>query len=672
MALAQPNQKIGPYTLIRKIGHGGFGIVWLAEKRTAIGATRFALKLARDDEIDTVTFEEEAAIWIRASGHPNVLPIIEAEIYDGQAVIVTEYAPDGSLREWLKKHGGSAPSPEAAVAMTLQILAGLEHLHKQRIIHRDIKPDNILLQYSSPRLADFGIARVLKTDTHSKGVIGTLAYMAPECFDGKRSQQTDVWSVGVVLYEMLAGHLPYDQADTASLINAIVSRDPPALSESIPQSLCRIVAGALSRDPTTRYQSAAEMRQAVQLASHESSQEQPALTARSPYVIDQTLKVDQRVFQARPLSTPNRVIRSSKQKIVTISVTVALALGGILVLIIWQRFPNLLNDGGQASRSSAYRNLRAIEIQSSVHDFGLANTLAVRDKPESYELLGKTVIVTDCIVSAVAFSPDSKNLASGTWCGQGIKIWDTQTGQLNRKISSTGDWSSIAFSPNGASLAAADTGNNVVLWNLKTGSLTQTLTTPRKGQPSMIAFSPDGNQLAVGSADKTVTLFRLSTGQVEKNLDCGYEVSSLAFSPNGKTLATGSNGQYGVSFWDVETGVLKRNLTEAGGAVAFSPDGATLASGSGANIKLWDSNTGALRRTFTYNGSYLHSIAFSPDGKTLAASGGYWEVAVWDVQSGTLRQRLSGHKDWVRAVAFSPDGKFLASGSGDGTIKLWK
>ncbi|MBV9958862.1 MAG: protein kinase, partial [Acidobacteria bacterium] len=157
--MPKPLDKIGPYTLISKLGRGAFGVVWLAEKRTAIATTKVAIKIPNDEDVDVETVRQEAALWVHASGHPNVLPIIDADIHDGHVIIVSEYAPDGSLSKWLERHGGRAPTVEAAVELMLGILAGLEHLHKRGIIHRDLKPDNILLQNDTPRLADFGIAR---------------------------------------------------------------------------------------------------------------------------------------------------------------------------------------------------------------------------------------------------------------------------------------------------------------------------------------------------------------------------------------------------------------------------------------------------------------------------------------------------------------------------------
>lgn len=259
------DRKLGPYTLIDKIGRGAFGVVWLAEKRGAIITTRLALKLPHSEDVNLKAVRDEAAVWVHASGHPNVLPIIEADIYDGQVVIASEYAPDGSLRDWLRRHGGKAPSVEVAVEMTAGILAGLEHLHSRRIIHRDLKPDNILLQGQIPRLADFGIARVLKTTNYTT-VSGTPSYMAPEAFDGKHSEQTDLWAVGVILYQLLTGLLPFPQTDITSLIGAIVLRDPEPLPDALPSPLRDVVMRALRKVGRERFISAAEMRQTLNAA----------------------------------------------------------------------------------------------------------------------------------------------------------------------------------------------------------------------------------------------------------------------------------------------------------------------------------------------------------------------------------------------------------------------
>ncbi|HEY0427059.1 MAG TPA: serine/threonine-protein kinase [Pyrinomonadaceae bacterium] len=258
------DSQIGIYTLIRKLGRGGFGEVWLAERRAKFVTTKVAVKLPHDEQIDHEAIKQEATLWEQASGHPNILPIIDADEYDGQVVIVSEYAPDGSLEEWLKRHGRM--SSEKAVETTVKILDGLEFLHSRNIIHRDLKPANILLQGDTPRLADFGISRALRTtaSSQSTNVSGTFAYMPPEGFDGKRSIQTDIWSVGVNLYQFLTGNLPYPQKEPSALIAAIMMREFEPLPSNIPQSLKNVVARALAKQPENRYKTAREMRDDLQ------------------------------------------------------------------------------------------------------------------------------------------------------------------------------------------------------------------------------------------------------------------------------------------------------------------------------------------------------------------------------------------------------------------------
>lgn len=255
------SQTIGPYTLVHRLGRGGFGEVWLAEKRTKFVTTRVAVKLPLDDQIDHEAIKHEATLWEQASGHPNILPIIDADEYNGQVVIVSEYAPDGSLEQWLKTHGKM--TIEKAVETTIQILDGLEFLHSRKIIHRDLKPANILLQGKTICLADFGISRALRTTMASKSqhISGTFAYMSPEALDGKRSEQTDIWAVGVNLYQFLTGMLPFPQTEPSALFPAIIMKEYVPLADFVPPKLKEIVAKSLAKSPEDRYKKCGEMRE---------------------------------------------------------------------------------------------------------------------------------------------------------------------------------------------------------------------------------------------------------------------------------------------------------------------------------------------------------------------------------------------------------------------------
>ena len=252
--------QIGSYFLIQKIGRGAFGEVWLAEEKTAISTHKVALKLPNEEDIDLEAIRQEASVWESVKGHPNILPIIKADNVDGQIYIASEYAPDGSLNKWLKKYDGKAPTTEIAVKMIQGILSGLEHLHSKGVIHRDLKPENILLQSDTPRIADFGIARLMQATSNSTQATGTPAYMAPECFYAVRSVQTDIWAVGIIFHLLLTGKLPFLQPDAVSIMNAILNSEPQIQNDISPKYR-EIIEKALRKDVTQRYLSVAEMQE---------------------------------------------------------------------------------------------------------------------------------------------------------------------------------------------------------------------------------------------------------------------------------------------------------------------------------------------------------------------------------------------------------------------------
>lgn len=325
--------QIGPYKLVKKIGHGAFGVVWLAERHTAITTTTVALKMPLDEDLDLESVKQEADVWAKASGHPNVLPIIEANIYDSQVMIASEYAPDGSLEDWLKQYGGAAPSIPVAIEIASGILAGLQHLHSRSIIHRDLKPANILLQGSIPRLTDFGISRMLKTTSQSMTVAGSPAYMAPEAFDGKRNEQTDIWSAGVIFYELLAGHLPFPGADMTSLVGAILTRNPEPLPLSVPKPLHEIIACSLNKDRRLRYKSAGEMLE--DLRSGKVSNVKSYYTPQSVN-IPPARPIEQTPFvQNPPPALPRAIKRGVAFKLaIAATVLVGLILAGVAILYL--------------------------------------------------------------------------------------------------------------------------------------------------------------------------------------------------------------------------------------------------------------------------------------------------------------------------------------------------
>jgi serine/threonine-protein kinase len=257
-------QQIGPYTLLQHLGRGAFGEVWLAERAGSIARTKLAVKLPIDARVGLDDVRQEATLWARAGPHPNVMPVFEAHVYDGQVVIASEYAAEGSLADWLARQGVAAPSAEAAVGIGCGILRGLEHLHGCGIVHRDVKPANVLMQGGLPRLADFGLARLLDPEATVSRVSGTPAYMAPEAFDGERSVPSDLWSAAVVLYELLTGTLPFRGKGATAVFRAVVSLPPEALPDSVPPPLGAVLFRALEKDPGRRFPSAGDMLAALE------------------------------------------------------------------------------------------------------------------------------------------------------------------------------------------------------------------------------------------------------------------------------------------------------------------------------------------------------------------------------------------------------------------------
>ncbi|KAL4744344.1 hypothetical protein BDW72DRAFT_188744 [Aspergillus terricola var. indicus] len=278
------------------------------------------------------------------------------------------------------------------------------------------------------------------------------------------------------------------------------------------------------------------------------------------------------------------------------------------------------------------------------------------------------------LIFSVAFCPDGSTLASGSF-DHTIKLWDAKTGkELQTVMGHLQSVSSVAFSSDGLTLASGSYDNTIRLWNAKTGKELQILT-GHSGAVYSVAFSSDGSTLASGSFDHTVRLWDTKTGK-ELQILTGHSgsVNSIAFSSNGSTLASGSSDNT-IKLWDVKTGKELQTFTghlDLVFSVAFSSDGSTVASGLYDNtINLWDVKTGKVLQTLIGHSDLAFSVAFCPDGSTLASGSCDNSIKLWDVKTGKELQTFIGHSSEVFSVAFCSDGSALASGSSDNTIKLW-
>lgn len=646
---------MGEYEVLGELGRGGMGVVYKARHRTLhrFAALKMILagRYAGPEHRRRLLAEAESIARLQ---HPNVVQIFDTGTYDGHLYLALEYVDGTTLAG---KLAGAPMEPEKA-ARTVAVIARAVHAaHECGVIHRDLKPSNVLLTRSGdPKVTDFGLAKRVGEDsgeTVAGDILGTPSYMAPEQAAGQSHDATaaaDIYALGAILYETLAGRPPFRAASLVQTLDQVRHDDPVPLRRlqpRTPRDLETICLKCLHKQPERRYRTAAEL-----------ADELERFLAHEP-------------IEARPIGPLERMRKWTRRRpavasLLALVVTVA-ALGAGGIVFQWRR--------AEAARAAEAERADA-------------ETLA-RQEAERLLYLSRVALADrELAAGKPAWAQEQLEL-----CPESLRGWEWYhldrgaRGEMPVELKAgEGGVSCVAVSADDAIIASAHASGAIRLWDAANGSEQATLR-GHKGAVSWVAFAPNGPMLASAGEDGRILLWDSKTKEKPRELAAVKgPLSGVSFQPGGRLIAASA---YGVNrpgeayVWEIESGKLVATLTGHTSRVsglAFSPDGTTLATVShDKTVRLWDPASGAEKRTFAQHGCPLSCVAFSPDGTQIASAGGQFqanrpedgEVLIWDAATGEVIQRLRGHTRRLVSVAFSPDGERLATGGWDAEIKLW-
>jgi WD40 repeat protein len=684
---------LGHYEVLDVLGRGGFGIVFRAFDKVLERIV--AIKVLAPEMAATSPARKRFLREARAAAqvrHENVVQIHAVE-EQPLPYLVMEFVPGETLQKRLDRTGPL----EAAevVAIGRQVAEGLAAAHAAGLIHRDVKPANVLVEAGArPRvkITDFGLARAADDAslTQSGMVAGTPLYMSPEQARGDTlDHRTDLFSLGSVLYAVAAGRPPFRAESPLAVLKRVVEEEPRPIPEVIPETpawLCRVIAQLMAKDPAERFQTAAEVAAALEAgptgpeaharpASRPAARPRKLLLAGGALALVAGLAVLAYVL-TRPGPAPQGAPDSSGKD--------RDGSAGVVVLpLVPVPTPEQL-----AARPAAADALRREDIPPAV--LAAAGRGDPADAPkELVAVLGGPSFRHQRYPVVIRPSPDGTLLVTREDLQSALVVWDAATGQGRFSLNASGgNKGEFAFSPDGKFLAAPHD-RDAIIWDLEKRQVVHTF----KGHTDYLRcvnFSPKVDRLLTSGhkEDRTVRVWDIAQ---EKELCCfrehTAEVPYAEFSPDGtRIVSAGCDGSARV--WEADTG--KQLVVFRGGPdgfsmpfvnhARFSKDGrrvVSIAYGDG-RVFVWDAETGDLIRLLKTDDDLVFDVAFSPDGTRVATCGQHKEgkssqpsvVRLWNAETGEVALALN-HPAAVFTLVFSPDGKRLFTACEDTRIRIW-